>query len=186
MPDPDAIHELRASDPARLAAAVHTVVLADQERAARLRAGAEQSVAERPTDRAIAVRFQTMLELGWLVASADGFADEERSSLARLLESITGSAVDHGALERHFRDLDAAVAALGRRERLARLAAELDDPVARVEAVRLAALIAMADGRLAAAELGVLVELGAHLSLSADRIRTLVDAVAESVKVELQ
>lgn len=186
MSEPDAILELRASDPARLANAVHAVVLADQEHAARLRAGAEQSVAERPTDRAIAVRFQTMLELGYLVASADGFADAERSSLARLLESITGSVVDRVALERHFRDLDAAVAALGRRERLARLAAELDDHVARVEAVRLAALIAMADGRLGGAELGVLLELGGHLAISEDLIRNLVGAVAERVKAELQ
>src|SRR5258707_323609 len=42
--------------------------------------------------------FQSMLELGYLVASADGFADAERHALAALLEQITGSAVNHDEL----------------------------------------------------------------------------------------
>jgi tellurite resistance protein len=185
MSDPDAIVQLDA-DPARLAAAVHAVATDDEARAARLRAGAQQSAAEHPDDLAIARRFQTVLELGYLVASADGFDDRERSSLARLLESITGLALDHELLELHFRDLDEGVAALGRRERLARVAAELEHEDERIEAIELATLIALADGTLTAPELEVLVEAGGHMDLSPARIRTIVDGVGARVGARLR
>jgi tellurite resistance protein len=138
-----------------------------------------------PTDTTAAARFQTLLELGFLVASADGFADEERVSLSILLESVTGWAIDRAALERHFRDLEQAVAALGRRERLARLAAELDRAAAE-EAIELVVTIAMADGRLSDAEHAVLVELGEHLKLTEDRLHALVADAASRLREALR
>lgn len=172
-------------EPARLAAAIEAVLEAREDLRARLRAGAEQSMRAQPTDTTAATRFQTLLELGFLVASADGFADEERVSLSILLESVTGWAIDRAALERHFRDLEQAVAALGRRERLARLAAELDRAAAE-EAIELVVTIAMADGRLSDAEHAVLVELGEHLQLPDDRLRALVADAASRLREALR
>ena len=184
MSEPDAI-ALAGADPERLAAAIHAEAIGDEARAARLRAGAQQSAAETPSDLDTARRFQTVLELGYLVASADGFDDRERSSLARLLESITGAALDHDVLELHFRDLDEGVAALGRRERLARVAAELEVEHDRIEALELATLIALADGKLGAPELDVLVEAGGHMDIAPTKVRALVDGVGARVKARL-
>jgi tellurite resistance protein len=183
---PEPIVWLPVADRARLAAAVHAVATEDHGRVTRLREGARESMAEAPSDADTARRFQNVLELGYLVASADGFHAEERTALARLLESITGAAVDHDALELHFRDLDQAVEALGRRERLARVAAELDDESAAVEAVGLAALIALSDGRLEQLELDVLVELGQHLAWTPERVRSVVEGVAGRVEAKLR
>ena len=95
---------------------------------------------------------------------------------------MTGEAVDHEALEQHFRDLDAAVELLGRRERLVRSAADLEDPAVAEETISLVALIALADGVLSRAENAVLLQLGAHVDLSAGRIEALVLEAANSVK----
>jgi tellurite resistance protein len=186
MGDPDAILELSVAEPARLTAAVVAVILADAERTSMLQRGAEQSTAETQSDAETARRFLTLLELGYLVASADGFADAERTTLARLLERVTGERVDHRALELHFRDLDEAVESFGRRERLARAAADLDGVAACEEAIALTALIAMADGRIAAAEHETLVDLGDHLGISRERVRALIDGMARRVEAELQ
>jgi tellurite resistance protein len=186
MSESHAIVELPDVEPARRAAAIHAVATEYGGRAARLHEGARASVADAPGDVATARAFQTTLELGYLVASADGFAKDERETLSRLLESITGAAVDHATLTLHFLDLDEAVEALGRRERLARLAAELDGTAAAEEAVSLAALIAMADGRLSDRELEVLVELGGHVSLGAERVRAIVDDMAGRVEAQLR
>ena len=112
-----------------------------------LKAGAEASVAEEGEDAAAAQYFQSLLELGYLVASADGLADEEREALADLVEHATGSAVEHDVLTRHFTNLDAAAEMLGRRERMGRIAANFDDFMAREEAMSFAALVAVADGK---------------------------------------
>ena len=57
-----------------------------------LRAGAEAT--RGGADDQQVRTFQSILELGYLVASADGFADEERRALAALLEQATGAAVN--------------------------------------------------------------------------------------------
>jgi tellurite resistance protein len=185
MSDPDPIVQLPVAEPVRLAAAVFSVVIEDERRAAKLRAGAQQSVADEPADIETARRFQTLLELGYLVASADGFAEEERGSLAALLETVTGAAVDQEILQQHFRDLDDAVATLGRRERIARVAADLEDTETAEEAIGLAAAIAMADGCLTRAEHQVLLELGEHVKVSPERIGTLVQEIAARVEGKL-
>lgn len=181
---PDTSWRVAEADDPRLAEAILRAVEADADRIAWIRAGAIATIAEVPADADAARRFQTMLELAYLVASADGFAPAERVSLAALLERMTGAAVDHAALELHFRDLDDAVAALGRRERLARAAAELGDDAG--EAIGLVAIVALADGQLGAPELEALIELGRHVGIGADRIRSLAEAAVTRVGAQLR
>lgn len=172
--------------PERIAAAVHAVVVSDGVRAARLKAGAAQSVVEAPADLDVVRWFQSLVELGFLVASADGFADSERSALAGLLELVTSEAIDKEMLELHLDELAQQVEILGRSQRLARAAQELDDPKAADDALAFAALVAMADGHLGQVELDTLVELGGHLSIAPDRVKALALALAGEVEAQLQ
>jgi tellurite resistance protein len=132
-----------------------------------------------------AAYFQAILEIAYLVASADGFAAEERQALAELIEQLTGKAVDQATLELHFRDLDEACEQLGRRERLRRAAAEIEDGVNRAEAMGFAVLVGVADGRLAEPELRALGELGSVLGLADREVEVIVDRVIDAVKAEL-
>ncbi len=142
----------------------------------RLKQAAAAAVAAQESDTS--VYFQSMLELGYLVASADGFADEESHALAELLEAVTGKTVPRDVLELHFQDLRDAVEMLGRRERLRRAAADIEDGMSRSEALGFAALVALADGKLAEPEAGVLTEMGSHFGLNQQQV---VDAVARVV-----
>jgi tellurite resistance protein len=186
MPDSDAVIQLPEAEPARLAQAVQAAVNARASSIAWIREGAKQSAAEDWTAEQAARRFQTLLEIGYLVASADGFAAEERASLAQVLEKITNEALDHGALEQHFEDLEDTVASLGRRERLARAAADLEDEATAEEAIGLVSIIALADGVLSQAEHAVLLELAHHLKLEPGRVHSVVKDAADSVKGGLQ
>jgi tellurite resistance protein len=125
--------------------------------------------------------FMAALELGYLAASADGLDATERESIATTLEKITGIGFDHDTFAAHFSDLDAAVSTLGRRERLARTAAEFDNDDSRANAIRFAALVAMSDGALNTQELVVLEEVGAYFKFDPDRIRGLVTEAAARV-----
>ncbi len=185
MSDPRPFVALPAADPARLAAAVHKVVTSNGARAARLQAGAAQSVVDRPSDPDSARWFQSLVELGWLVASADGFDPAEQAAMAALLATVTGQAVDHQLLDRHLDDLSDQVAIMGRSQRLARAAAELHDQSAGDDALTFAALVAMADGRLDHVELDALIELGDRLSITAEHVRTLVQSLATDVEANL-
>jgi len=153
-----------------------------------LREGAEQTAAATDADAPLpsaAQRFVTVLELAYLIASADGFARAERQSLSYLLQSVTGSAVKQADLERHFSDLDHAVAAMGRRERMAASAASIDDDDGRQETIMLTALIAMADGTLSRTEMDALTELATHMEMPLDRTEALVHKVAAYVREAL-
>ena len=139
------------------------------------------ALATRDEDRA---RFLSALELGYLAASADGLDASERDLLATTLERATGATIDQAAFAAHFADLDAGVESLGRRERLARTAADFDTEESRADAIRIAALIAMADGTLHGPELGVLVEAAVHFEWPPDRVRSLIDGVVASLRGE--
>src|SRR5262245_49209379 len=113
----DTEYALPAVEPARLASAVRAVLTEHENGAAprplptpeRLRTGAEQAMTAEPHFLSAARDFQNLLEVGYLVASADGLADAEREVLAQLLEHATGAVVDRETLQRHFKDLDATV-----------------------------------------------------------------------------
>jgi len=180
------ILQLPDADPAQLAVAIRAVVAEDRAQYARLRAGALQTVSDAPEDDGVAARrFQSLLEIGYLVASADGLADEEREGLARLLEQVCESVVDRATLELHFKDLDEAAAMMGRRERLGAAAGLLEEDD-RDGALTFAAAIAMSDGWLGAEELAVLVELGGHLGVDADRVRAIAEGVVHQVEGRLR
>lgn len=134
----------------------------------------------------VSAYFQSILELAWLVASADGFAEEERRALALLLEHVTGQAVSHDVLELHFRDLQEGCEMLGRRERLRRAAEDFADGASRSEALGFAALVALADGRLAEAEYTALVELGGYLGFSRDQVASMIDDAVARLRAELE
>lgn len=187
MSGQEPIVQFEDRDATDVAAAVEGVMLG--LRTPWLRQGAAQAVAERPSDapddEAAAQRFVTVVELAYLVASADGFAHAERKSLSYLLENVTGAAVKQAVLERHFSDLDQAVDALGRRARLARSAADIPDAAAREEALKLTALIAMADGTLSAEEMEALTELGAHMEMDSAGVEAVVRGCARVVQEAL-
>jgi hypothetical protein len=127
-------------------------------------------------------RFIAALELAYLAASADGLDVAERVAIATTLENVTGIGFDEEAFVAHFSDLDEAVAMLGRRERLARSAAEFDSDLDRANAIRFAALVAMSDGELGGAELIVLAEACAYFEWPASRVHELVNDAAARVK----
>jgi tellurite resistance protein len=143
-----------------------------------LRAGARESARETGADAEVARYFQSLLELGYLVASADGLAESERDTLASLVEYVTGAAVDHRALQLHFDELNAISDALGRPERLGRVASEFESADSRQEAISFAALVAIADGALTEPELKVLYKLGEHFSFSREEVQSLVNDVS--------
>lgn len=191
---PIKVTDLRHVGEERLRQAVRTVIerqaAAPPDSRHRL-PGAEQlreaaRAAHEASDELKARYFQSIIELGYLVASADGFADEERHTLAALLEQATGAAVQRDELELHFKDLDDAVAVLGRRERLRRAAADFDDAVGRSEAIGFTALIAVADGVLGQPEIDALAELGACFELGAAEITDIVEGVAREVERALE
>jgi tellurite resistance protein len=70
----------------------------------------------------------------------------------------------------------------GRRERLARTAADFDNDQTRGDAIRFAALVAMADGELHSDELEVLNEAGSYFKWDGAKIRTIVGEVAAIVR----
>lgn len=175
MSDSDAVLSFAAANPEALASAIQGAVARHGELATKLRAGAADSVSAAPTASATARRFQTFLELGYLVASADGFAPQERDALARLLEQVTDSAIDHAVLDEHFQDLDRGVAMLGRPHRLAASAALLEDAAAAEEAITLITWISLADGVLARDEYEVIESMGKHAGIDPTRVRALVD-----------
>jgi len=183
MTDADVVVSFPEVEADALVRAVQAALDSQEEVSAILRAGAQQSVAPSTAQPDAARRFQLLLELGYLVASADGFAEHERNSLACLLETITGSEIDAAILQQHFADLEDGVQALGRKERLARAAAEIVDPV---DTLGLVAMIAMADGTLSQDEHAVLVELGAHLGLQSNAIDNLVRDAEGRVRKELR
>jgi tellurite resistance protein len=130
--------------------------------------------------------FQALLEAGYLVASADGFADTERHALAALLEAASGKAVDRESFELHFRDLDDAVQMLGRRERLRRTAEEFEAPAARDEAIGFALLVAVGDGKLAPPEAAAWLELGSILGYAEDALERRAQEILDQLELALR
>ncbi len=178
--------DLTEYDTAKLRSAIETTLTRASDSlptSARLSEGAKV-IQENPEEE-VAKYFQAILEVSYLVASADGFADEERSALAALLESVTQAAVDHDTLELHFRDLDDACEMLGRRERLRRAAEDFGDGAARQQALCFAALVAMADGKLEQSEASALSELGHHLGCSPEQVSALTQQMAQTVRAAL-
>ncbi len=173
-------------DADRLLAALCAAVTGDGPRQARLRTGARECVVAEPSDLTAAHWFQSLVELAYLVASADGFSAEERRSLALLIERATSSTVDHELLERHLGELEVQTEVLGRHQRIARAAAEVSSQPSVDDALAFAALVAMADGRLAGPERATLLEIAGHLEIEPAQVDALVDVLVADVEARLQ
>lgn len=145
----------------------------------------EADAAQQRDDAVTGAYFVSILELAYLVASADGFAEEERHALAELLERLTGKSLAQDALELHFKDLDDAVEMLGRRERLRRAAEDFAEPERQTEALGFATVVALADGALGGPEADALSELGGHFGLTKEQTAKVVAGVVERVRAEL-
>lgn len=172
-------------DAERLLAALAAAVTGDGPRAVRLRTSASQCVVDEPSDLAAARWFQSLVELAYLVASADGFSPEERGSLALLIERATGRTVDRELLERHLAVLEAQTDDFGRHQRFARAAAEVSDQPSVDDALAFAALVAMADGQMARPEHEALLELAHHLDIEPVQVEALIGVLVEDVKGRL-
>lgn len=178
------ILQLPEVDPAHLAVVIRGILAEDLAQAERLRAGAAQSLARTDTDEATG-RYLALLDISYLVAAADGFDADERNGILRLFEQLTDGVLDRDALEHHFAELDDTMAASSRSERLGAAAGDLRDED-RVNAITFAAAIAMSDGWLGEAELGVLKELGGFLGVPADKAREQVEQVIHRVEGRLR
>lgn len=124
---------------------------------------------------------QPIVELGYLVASADGFAVQERQALAALLEEATGVAVDRGELESLIKSVEESCATLGRVQHLRRAAASLNGVFGRERALGASTLVAIADGTLAEAELEALRELGACFDIATSTVDHIALTIARHI-----
>lgn len=172
-------------DPDRLLAALCAAVTGDGPREIRLRTSASQCVVDEPSDVAAARWFQSLVELAYLVASADGLSASERASLALLIERATGRTVDHELLELHLSELEVQADVLGRHQRFARAAAEVSDQPSVDDALAFAALVAMADGTMTKKEHDALLELAGHLHIEPVQVQSLLDVLVEDVRGRL-
>lgn len=170
----------------RLLNALCATVTGDGPRAARLRTSARQCVVDEPSDLAAARWFQSLVELAYLVASADGFSPAERASLAVLIERATMETVDHDLLEQQLLDLEAQADVMGRHQRIARAAAEVKDQPSVDDALAFAALVAMADGRMEPPEQEALFEIAGHLDIERAQVEALIGVLVEDVEGRLR
>ena len=172
-------------DPDRLLGALCATVTGDGPREVRLRTSASQCVVDEPSDLAAARWFQSLVELAYLVASADGLSPGERASLALLIERATGRTVEHELLELHLGELEVQAEVLGRHQRFARAAAEVSDQPSVDDALAFAALVAMADGTMTRKEHEALLELAGHLHIEPVQVDALVNILVDDVRARL-
>lgn len=146
-------------------------------------AGGAELLAKGSSEDAEAVRyFGAMLEICYLVAAADGLAEEERTALYDLIDYTTRSALKHARLDALFDEMAQRLADQGLEARLDAVAAELDDFMAREEALGFAALVAIADSVLAPKEAVTLIALGKRFDFSAGEVQAVVDVVAATLQ----
>jgi tellurite resistance protein len=175
--------QLPETSPTKLRSALRAALASESPH---LSADAALAQKDEPAGAERARHFRALLEAGYLVASADGLQDDERHALAELLEEASAAAFDRASFELYFRDMDDAVAMLGRRERLRRTAEEFSEPGAREEALGFALLVAIGDGKLAAPELAVLFELGETLGYSKPALEQRFEQTISRVERELR
>jgi len=179
------ILQLPEVDPTHLAVVIRGMIAEDLAQAERLRSGAAQSLLRATDTQETTGRFLALLDIAYLVASADGVDADEREGILRLFTQLTDGVLDRESLEHHFHGLDDTIAASTRGERLGAAAADLREED-RANAIGFAAAIAMSDGWLGTAELDVLIELGGYLSLPAEKAREQVEQVIQRVENRLR
>ncbi len=146
-------------------------------------AGGAEKLARRSSEDGEAARtFGAMLEICYLVAAADGLAEEERTALCDLIDYTTRSALKRARLDALFDEMAQLLADQGLEARLDAAAAKLDDFMVREEALSFAALVAIADSVLAPKEAATLIALGKRFDFSVGEVQAVVDVVATTLQ----
>jgi hypothetical protein len=190
--------ELPACDAASLAAAVRRLVgrqiveagspsvppsslMARLPAAEVLGRGAAQLAAGEVEDPEAARYFRAIVEVCFLVASADGLAEEEKAAVAELIACACGEAFGADKAAALFDAFAALLVAEGLERRLDAVVAELEGYLAREEAMSFAALVAVADRALGDRELAVLVAFGKRCGFSFGEVQALIQQVAAAL-----
>jgi tellurite resistance protein len=150
--------------------------------ATRLEAAAALLAEKSGEDAEAARHFLGLVEAAYLIACADGLADEERDALIDLIAHTTGGTVPGAMVDELFAGFQSALAKQGLEMRLREVAKSFDDFMAREEAMSFASLIAIADGVLSTKEEVALIALGARLDFSVGEVQAVVNQVAASLK----
>jgi hypothetical protein len=139
-----------------------------------LRDAAEQVDAAAPSrdERGLA-----LLEAPYLVAASDGLEPQERQALSGLIARIVGKATPD-AVCNVLDWFDARLAEDGLAARLSHVASHFAGRTERERVLSFAALLALADRRLALAEQNALVALGGALGFSKNEVQMVVHRVA--------
>jgi hypothetical protein len=143
-------------------------------------ARAAQETAE-PTTRAgdipRADRALALLEGAYLVAATDGLEPGEREAVGALIARVLGT-TNADSVSVLLESLDSRLEKEGIAERMKQVAACFGERVAREGALGFAALLALADRRLAIEEQQALIALGAALDFTATEVQMVVHKVA--------
>lgn len=157
-------------------------LMARLPRIERLEEGAEHLFSSIPpaneADTEAARYFGAIVETCYLVATADGFAAEERGAVADLVGFATGDLFTRDRAESVFAAHAKLLEEQGLEARLDAIAARLDDFVAREEAMSFAALVAVADRELADKEAVMLMALAKRFDFSRGEVQAVVRQVA--------
>ncbi len=203
MKSPLQIPTLPTTDPKALSAAVSAVLTRHVSDAAapsvgprslagrlptpeQLAKGAAQLAADSGEDAEAARHVMALLETAFLVSSADGLAEQERSSLGELLVQSTGEVLHADGFVSMVERFEELLAEHGLDARVRAVAEEFDDFMAREEAMSFAALIAVADGELGIKEALVLLSLGKRLGFSPGEVQAVVNAVTTELSRALK
>ena len=151
----------------------------------RMEQGAEHMFSSVPPankeDAAAGRYFGAIVETCYLVAIADGFAEEERGAVANLVSFATGDALTPERAEEVFAAYAKLLEEQGLEARLNAIAERLDDFVAREEAMSFAALVAVADRELAEREAVMLMALAKRFDFSRGEVQVVVKQVAATL-----
>lgn len=151
----------------------------------RMEQGAEQLFSSIPPasheDEAAGQYFSAIIEACYLVAAADGLAEEEGSAVRELIRFATGEALLEKRAAELFESYGTLLEEQGLEARLDAVAERLEDFLAREECMGFAALVAVADGELAEREVVVLMALAARFDFSAGEVQAAVHQVAKGL-----
>lgn len=151
----------------------------------RMQQGAEQLFSSIPPasheDEAAGTYFSAIIEACYLVAAADGLAEEEGGAVRELIRIATGEALVEQRASELFDSYGKLLDEQGLEARLDAIAERLDDFLAREECMGFAALVAVADGELAEREVLVLMALAKRFDFSAGEVQAAVRQVARGL-----
>ena len=151
----------------------------------RMEQGADQLFASIPPasreDEAAGTYFSAIIEACYLVAAADGLAEEEGGAVRELIRFATGEALVERRAQQLFDSYGDLLEEQGLEARLDAIAERLDDFLAREECMGFAALVAVADGELAEREMVVLMALASRFDFSAGEVQAVVHQVARGL-----